>query len=229
MVGGARTALPEPIAPRLRTPTWRDPRLLFGILLIAGSVVLGSWAISAGQKTVGIYQVTETITPGTTISHDNLAVVQVRGSDVQTRYLMAADGVPDGQVALRVLGEGEFVPTAALGETQAMTQRPIAIPVGSDLSSSVEIGSLVDLWFVPEAPARGTAVVSQSEGVEEAQNPFLLAKSLIVSEISAESGLIAGSAGSVHVLVPEEDLADVLGALSGQGSVSLVPGFGVER
>lgn len=226
MASSARTALPEPVAPRLRAPTWRDPRLLFGILLVAGSVVLGSWVITTGQETVGIYQVTETITPGTPVTEQNLVVTQIRASDVQDRYLMASEGMPLGQVSLRVLGAGEFVPRAAIGDVAAMEHRPISIPVGSDLSSTVAVGSLVDLWFVPDTSRNATVDFTQDDPPSQSQEPYRLAQSLVVSEVSVEGGLIAGSGASVHVLVPQDDLGEVLGALSAQGRVNLVPGFG---
>src|SRR5690606_13585820 len=56
--------LPSPAAPRLRRPGWRDPRLAFGLLLVAGSVALGSWAVSSAGRTVAVYAVAETVTPG---------------------------------------------------------------------------------------------------------------------------------------------------------------------
>ncbi len=226
MTGGARLALPEPTAPRLRAPSWRDPRLLFGVLLIAGSVVLGSWAITAGQRTVGVYQVTHTLTPGTVLSAENLAVVQVAAAHVQENYLMAADQIPADRVTLRVLDVGEFVPHGAITTASSLAQRPVAIPVGGELSSSVQTGSVVDLWFVPETKRTAQALVGQQDVPEPAQ-PYELAHSLVVSEVSGDrGGLIAGSGTTVHVLVEQEDLADVLGALAAQGTVSLVPALG---
>lgn len=227
MAGGARKSLPESTAPRLRTPSWRDPRLLFGILLVAGSVVLGSWAVNAGQRTVGIYQVTETITPGVELSADNLAVVQIRSSDVQDRYLMASDSLPEGQITLRVLGDGEFVPQAAIGEVAALEQRPVAVPVGVDLSAVVAVGSVVDLWFVPEATKASQVSTSDSTQQEPEEEPYALAQSLVVTEVNTDgSSLVTGSGTTVHVLVPQDDLAQVLGALAADGTVSLVPAFG---
>ncbi len=227
MAGGARLALPEPTAPRLRTPSWRDPRLLFGVLLVAGSVVLGSWAITAGQRTVGIYQVSQTLTPGTELTSENLSVVQIRSTDVQDYYLMAADKVPEGQVTLRVLDTGEFVPQAAIASVAAVDHRPVAVPVGAELSSVVQVGSTVDLWFVPDAKRTVAAVASDSDASPGPREPHELAHSLVVAEVSGESsGLIAGAGTTVHVLVPQEDLADVLGALAAEGTVSLVPAFG---
>ena len=33
--------LPAPVAPRLRRPSWRDPRLVVGLVLVALAVALG--------------------------------------------------------------------------------------------------------------------------------------------------------------------------------------------
>src|SRR5919112_2530446 len=46
------TLLPAPtLARRLSRPSWRDPRLLVGVLLVLGSVTAGSLGVGAGVET----------------------------------------------------------------------------------------------------------------------------------------------------------------------------------
>ena len=91
------TALPAPMAPRLRRPTWRDPRLAFGVLLVAGSVALGTWAVADAGRTVAVYAAATTLTPGDAISPQDLVAVDVRLEDVDLYYPVVADP-PQGLV-----------------------------------------------------------------------------------------------------------------------------------
>ena len=45
--------LPAPAAARLRRPSWRDPRLLVGLLLVAVAVVVGTTAVAAADGLPG--------------------------------------------------------------------------------------------------------------------------------------------------------------------------------
>lgn len=220
-----REDLPAPIAARLRRPTWRDPRLLFGVLLVAGSVGLGSWAVAAGQQTVGVFRTTQPITPGQAVTTDDLAVTQIRADELESTYLMAGDGIPGDLVALRVLGQGELVPAAALGAASRMTDRAVSVLVAEPLPGAVTVGSQVDLWFVPETspgatPANGPGTFVARSGPD---GPQALATSLVVTEVAEDAGMLVGSGASVHVLVPEDRLGEVLGALAAPGTISVVP------
>ncbi|MGO1317332.1 MAG: hypothetical protein ACTMIR_09900 [Cellulomonadaceae bacterium] len=207
--------LPEPVALRLRPPRWRDPRLVVGVLLVAGSVALGTWAVTAGARTVGVYAASGAITPGQRIDVEALEVVQARAERLPQTYLLASEPLPDDAFALRVVGPGELVPLSAVGTLDQLDLRSVAVPVGADLSAQVGPGTLVDLWHVPEAEDEGA--------------PRRFATSVVVHEVSTGSGAMIGVGGAaLHVLVAQDSLADVLGALGAPGAVRIVvvPGSG---
>ncbi|MHB1491972.1 MAG: hypothetical protein ACYCTH_15950 [Cellulomonas sp.] len=216
-----------PVASRLRRPSWRDPRLMVGIVLVASSVALGSWLVGEAQATTGVYVARSTLVPGETIRTDQLVVVQARLDAAQAaRYLAAGADLPVDAVALRVVASGELLPRDALGATAEVDVRPVPISLDTEPAAGVVAGSLVDLWSVPpQASASGA-----TDGAGRATStPALLAERLTVAQVARPSGSFAvGGRTVVHVLVPVTDLPDVLAALSGDGTmhVMLVPGTG---
>lgn len=203
------TVRTSPPALRLRRPGWRDPRLLAGVVLLALSVALGSWAVRTAGRTVDVLAVTGTIVPGQTLD-GQLQVRQVRVPDPDL-YLTPADDV-DGLVAVRTVGAGELVPRSAVATEQELGVRPVAVEPRGALPSAVVGGSHVDLWFVPEPDADDAAAA-----------PRELVSGVTVAEIEeARGGLSIGTGTTVHVLVPVEALADVLTALAADGSVEVV-------
>lgn len=214
--------LPAPVAPRLRRPGWRDPRLLAGVALVAGSVALGSWAVRSAQATVPVYVARTALVPGDRVDPGALVVRDVQlGSVDLGGYLRADRPLPDEVTVLRVVGAGELVPRAALGDAAEEDVRPVAVPLEHAPSRALVVGALVDLWFVPDASADGAADTSGG-GTSAAPRP--LAVGLTVAEVDTPDGAFSvGGASTVQVLVPSDALADVLGALAGPGSVDVVP------
>lgn len=203
--------LPTTPAPRLRRPGWRDPRLVVGVVLVACSVALGTWAVQAGRTTVGVYATTRAVAPGEALTASDLTLVQAALPGHDGAYLLETADLPADAVVVRAVGAGELVPVSALGKGGELGARPVAVPTGASLSSDVVPGALVDLWFVP-------AVQS---GLGE---PRMLAEALVVSEVSdSAGGLAPGAARAVHVLVPTPALPDVLAALAADGVTSVVP------
>jgi hypothetical protein len=207
-------ALPAPSAPRLRRPTWRDPRLVVGLLLVASSVALGAWVVSGADRTVPGYAAAATLTPGEQVGPDSLRVVDVNLGDQQDAYLRADAGPPEGRVALRVVEEGELVASAALGDAGSVDVRSVAVPVASGLSERIRPGASVDLWFVP----------ASGGDPDPGPDPAPVVEGVVVEQVDvAESGLVVSDQGTLHVLVPDGDLPGVLSALGADGTVAVVP------
>lgn len=218
--------LPAPVAPRLRRPGWRDPRLLAGVAMVAGSVALGSWAVRSVQATVPVYVARSALVPGDRVGPGALVVRDVQlGSVDLGGYLRADRPLPDEVTVLRVVGAGELVPRAALGDAAEGDVRPVAVPLEHAPSRALVVGAVVDLWYVPEAAEGAAADASGATADGGASGlPRPLAVGLTVAEVDTPDGAFSvGGASTVQVLVPSEALADVLGALAGPGSVDVVP------
>lgn len=215
------TAARPHAAARLRRPTWRDPRLLVGVVVVALSVALGSWAVSAAGRTDAVYAAEGVLTPGDVLTGDDLRTVEVRLGGGTDGYLLVSDGLPEDAVVLRTVEPGEFVPASALGAGEDLAVRAVAVPVASGLSDRIVAGADVDLWHVPPAP--GTAAGAQP-APEPAAQPVPLVEGVTVAQVDEEAGtFVAGGPVTVHVLVAEEDLPAVLGAVAGEGSIAVVP------
>lgn len=210
-----------PQARRLRRPTWRDPRLGVGVLLVAGSVALGTWAVRDAAATVEVYAARDALTPGDVVEAESLSVREVRLGDDEGLYHLVADGLPDGAVVTRTVGAGELVPRSAVGEAAAVDLRPVVVPLGLAVPADLGPGTVVDLWLSPP-PAVG-GVGQQAAAAPE---PTLVAAELVVAEVVRDDSVLSGSTGtSVELLVPRLDLPDVLRALSSDGQLVAVPTF----
>ncbi|MFJ2520094.1 hypothetical protein ACIOWF_14090 [Cellulosimicrobium cellulans] len=213
---------PRP-AVRLRRPGWKDPRLLVGIVVVALSVALGSWAVSTASRTVTVYAAGAALTPGTTVTAADLRAVEVRLGTQTDRYLLAADGLPDEAVVLRTVAAGELVPASSLGAAADLAVRAVAVPVTTGLSERIVAGAAVDVWYVPEAPPTAGAEPGTAAGDEPPQ-PELLVEGVTVAQVDGGEGtLVVGGPTTVHLLVGVDDLPAVLAAVAGDGTIALVP------
>lgn len=218
----------SPAALRLRRPGWRDPRLLLGVVLVAGSVALGSSLVSAAGRTVPVYAAADALVPGDVLDVGALRVRDVRLGDTDDVYLPADTPLPEGLVVTRTVGAGELVPRRAVAPDADLALRPVAIEPHGALPGALSAGASVDLWFVPRSPSEVLGSAAGGSGpAAGAIEPQLLVAGVIVAEVSEpRAGLAVGGAVTVHVLVPEADLPTVLAALAADGSVEvvLVPG-----
>uniref|UniRef100_UPI002028B72F hypothetical protein n=1 Tax=Actinotalea sp. C106 TaxID=2908644 RepID=UPI002028B72F len=208
---GPAGGVPLPGAVRLRRPGWRDPRLLAGLVLVALSVALGSWLVATAGRTVPILVARDALVPGDQLQVEDLDVRQVRLPEDGDLYLAPGDELPSGLTVVRTVGAGELVPWTALSTDVDLALRPLAVRPSRAVSEQVAVGSVVELWHVPDEGA-----------------PQRVADSLTVAELSEDTGAFTVEQGpTVHVLVPVDDLARVLGALAAEGTVELVHGPGV--
>jgi len=196
-----------PMAGRLRRPSWRDPRLLIGLVMIAIAVVAVSATVRAADRTAPYYTATEVLTPGTVLTESHVTVTHVRVSDGV--YVRADEEAPWGEVLTRVVGKGELLPSEAVATATDVDFRAVAVRTTSPLAEDVVTGSVVDVWLTSESEA---GPVSRS-----------VADSLVVSQIEHDDGAFAvGSAETVYVLVPQTAMSEFLGAIATDGDISIV-------
>ncbi|MFE4463672.1 hypothetical protein ACFRCR_01020 [Oerskovia sp. NPDC056781] len=215
--------LPTPTVARLRRPGWRDPRLLLGLVLVAASVALGSWAVSSAGRTVAVYAAAGPLTPGEPVDASNLRAVEVRLGSGDGKYFLAGRPLPDDLVALRVVGDGELVARSAVGGSEELAVRAVAIPVAGALSDRVTDGALVDVWFVPTSGDGATAAERKADE-KDGSGPYTLASQVVVAQVAESGGtLVTGGPTTLHVLVPTDELPGVLAALAAEGEIAVVP------
>ena len=212
-----------------------------GVVLVAGAVALGAWAVDAAADTTRVYVLSQDVAPGTDLSADGiLTVVEAHpGTDAYVE----AGHLPDGAVSTRSMRKGELLAAAAVNSSREQELRPVVLNVASNLPASTKVGDYVDLWVVPkegvagrpaaQAPAAGQSGQSgqggqggpgdQSGRAEEA-GARRVATGLVIASVGETSkGLISGPGTGVEVKVPEASLAAVLSAVGQEGALVLVP------
>ena len=195
-----------PIAGRMRRPTWKDPRLLIGIALIALAVIGVSSVVRSADTTSPYYVARDTIAPGTVVTESHVVVAHVRVSS--GTYAAPGQWEP-GQVATRVIGQGELVPLGALSPADGFTGRPVAVRTALPLAATVERGSVVDVWLT----------VRDDDGPRSS----LVASGLVVAEVDRTSGAFSvGHSETVYVVVPTHQMASFLDTLATPGDISVV-------
>ncbi|HLS24726.1 MAG TPA: flagellar biosynthesis protein FlgA [Beutenbergiaceae bacterium] len=203
---------------RIRRPSWRDPRLGVGIVLVAASVALGSWLFTRADQTVEVYAARDVLVPGQQVSAADLDVIPVHLQEVHDTYLTAEQEVAEDAIVLRTVGGGELIPAAAIGSGAQVELRPVTIPASAATASSVRRGDQVDVWVARPDP--------ESTGQDRLE-PELLLPHAHVAEVREDTSLFAGTDQMhVEILVRADDLAPVLSALSSGAEVYLVRGAG---
>ncbi|KRC60419.1 hypothetical protein ASE14_05175 [Agromyces sp. Root81] len=188
-----------------------DPRLIIGIVLIAGSTV-GVWTLVSGlDDGVEVYVARETLTPGTRIQADDLATESVRLGGSGQHYL-AAGGLPsDGLVVARTIEAGELVPTAAVDEVDRTGLATVVVPSRGPLPAGIAAGARVDVW---------TAKQVERGGFEP---PTVLVPGAEIAGVIESEGMVSTAGVSVEILIPREKVAALLGALATGDAIDLVP------
>ena len=201
--GAARERLsgvgpPEsPAATRASRRTWKDPRLLVGVTIVAVCVLLGARLLATADDTVGVWAVRGDMAEGTEVTVADLERRDLRfaSEDLAGRYLSADDLLPDGSVLTHDVGAGELLPRAALrtGGTPDLVEVPIALP-SEAVPATLRSGELVDVWVTPTADAG-----------EEPRAVRVLEQVRVVAVPRSGSALGPSSTRQVVVGLPVED------------------------
>ena len=212
-----------------------------GVVLVAGAVALGAWAVDAAADTTRVYVLSQDVAPGTDLTADGiLTVVEAHpGTDAYVE----AGHLPDGAVSTRSMRKGELLATAAVNSGREQELRPVVLTVASNLPASTKVGDYVDLWIVPkegvvgrpaaQPPATGQTGQSgqggqggqgDQAGQAEGTGARRVATGLVIASVGeASKGLISGPGTGVEGKVPEASLAAVLSAVGQEGALVLVP------
>ncbi len=213
-----RRAVSEPPGPsvpratRSRRPGWRNPRLLLGIVLVAGSVVLGARLLAAADDTVGVWAVVRDLPAGATLQAGDLERRQIRFPDPRTAdgYVRAGEAAPQAATLNRPVAEDELLPRSAIAEdtSAARIEVPVSV-VTDDLPATVQQGSVVDVWVTPK-------VSSVGEGSKVRAVP-VLTDVVVVAVPRSTEGFAPQTTRQVIVGVPVErgdELSRALGVMS---------------
>ena len=213
------TAAPVPgSAPRrVRPPRWLDLRLVLGVLLVLGSVLLGARVVAAADATVPVWSAAGDLAAGTVLTAGDLVPVDVRLDDVAGAYL-ATSTRPEGRTLARAVRSGELLPRTALEEPAELVQLALPVQAGY-VPPGLDRGQVVDVYAVADPAAGATAAGDGSVALVVAAAP--------VQAISGRTeGVLSTATTTVQVVVsvPADQAPAVLGAIGGRPLVVVVHG-----
>lgn len=208
--------LPEPAAKRLQRPSWRNTRLLVGVVLILLGTAAGAKVVASADDTVPMYAASTTLHPGDHLTVDNLRRVDVQLGDEAGRYLSARSAVAEDTYALRDIPEGELVPVGAVGGRGVVTVQAVTVEVDASSARTLPANALVDVWVSPRDP----------QSTQERYLDATLALDRVsVTPVTQDGGRFGASSSTmaVQLRVPRDKVAAVIGYVDQQARFTLVP------
>ncbi|WP_435199643.1 hypothetical protein [Janibacter sp. GS2] len=214
------SSLPTPKARRLVKPSWKDARLIIGVLLVLLAVVIGAAAFSAADDRVGMWAAKHTLTPGHEVRDSDFVRVDVQLGEASSDYLGSGERLPNGAIIDRELRAGELVPRSAVIDPTTKRVREVPVRVDPIYLSNLTVGSRVTV-FVPEARTKdpeGGATTDERVQYEE------LVQRATVSSLPESSGAVMGpnSGSSAVLVVPASQVEDIISIDQEETPVKLV-------
>jgi hypothetical protein len=196
-------------------PRWLDLRLVLGVLLVLGSVLVGARVLTAADATVPVWAAAGDLAEGTELTAEDLVAVPVRLDDVARSYLSSTTS-PDGRVLARAVRAGELLPRSALAEPTGDVQLALPVQAGF-VPPSLTRGQLVDVYAVAD-PVTGATGASGGD-------VDLVVSAAPVQAVSGRGeGVLSTATTTVQVVVsvPADAAAGVLATIGGRGLVVVV-------
>jgi hypothetical protein len=195
----------SPQAARLVRSRWLDPRLVTGLLLMLGSVVLGTRVIAAADDTVPVLVAATDLAPGQSLTTTMVETRQV-GLAESLEGLYHTGQVGDGYVVVRPVSAGELLPRSAVAvvtDTDAVRYVTVAVPA-TEVPVGLGPAAVVDVWRAP--PEQG-----------DDRTAGRLLADVSVTAVDSGSGGLGGSGGVARVTlaVAADTRADLDQAVAG--------------
>lgn len=204
-------------AARLKRPSWKDPRLVVGILLVLASVSGVITLLAGADRTTEVFAARSSIAVGERITTENVIRTKVRLGETEQHYITAASGLPENAVAIQRIGKDQLVPRTSLGAVDALDRKPVALTVAEALPAQAVAGTRVDVW------------VAQPDARNGFSEPTLLLPGAEIADVTEGATALGSSRSTVlMVLVDDRSMPALLGAQANDAKISVVwnPGGG---
>ncbi|WP_164198849.1 hypothetical protein [[Micrococcus luteus] ATCC 49442] len=202
---------------RLKPPSWKDPRLLVGVLLVLASVVGVISLVGSADKTTEVYAARDSIAVGEKLTTDSVVRAKVRLGETEENYVTVEAGLPEDMVAVQRIGKNQLLPKESLATVDALDRKPVALTIDEPLPPQAVAGTRVDVWVAPPDARNGFS------------EPKLLLPGAEIAQVTAASTALGSSRNTVlMVLVEDSQMPAILGAQANQAKISVVwnPGGG---
>lgn len=200
-------------AARFRRPSWRDPRLLVGLLLVLLSVVGVVLLVATANRSEPYYAAADDLAVGQRISAGDLTTVDAHLQGAAPHYLPAGKPLSENTVVTQRVARGQLVPETAVGAADALDRTPVGIALDTALPAQAVPGAHVDVWVAATKPT--------GRGYQE---PRKLVPAAEIAAVETRDTALGGSSGAtVHVLVRQAQVGPLVDALGNGAKVTLVP------
>lgn len=202
---------------RLKAPSWKDPRLMVGVLLVLASVVGVISLVGSADQTTEVYAAKDSIAVGERLTTESVVRAKVRLGETEEHYITVEAGLPEGLVAVQRIGKSQLVPKESLASVDELDRKPVAVTIDEALPPQAVAGTRVDVWV---------AAPDARNGFSE---PQLLLRGAEIAQLTDGSTALGSSRSTVvMVLVADSQMPALLGAQANQAKISVVwnPGGG---
>lgn len=209
------TELPMPTAKRLQRPSWRDSRLVVGVLLVLLAATLGAKLVGSADDRMPVFVASVDLAAGDEVDTSTFRRVDVLLGDGAADYLSALGEPPVGSFLVRDLRAGELVPVSALGSADEIGVQRLTVPVDAVSAAGLARGTRVDV-YVSDTPT-GAPSDAKPKAVRALESV------VVVEVLAGRSGLGSASASSVQLHVPSADVRTLVEAIDADAKITLVP------
>lgn len=214
------STLPRPTARRLVKPSWKDARLIIGVLLVLLAVVVGAAAFSAADDRVGMWAAKDTLAPGQEVGEGDFVRVDVQLGDASSDYLGAGERLPNGAIVDRELRKGELVPRSAVIDPTKKRVREVPVRVDPIYLSNLTVGSRVTV-YVPQRQKKDPDAPAAAD--EDVDYDVLVERATVSRLPKTSDGVMgSGSGSSAVIVVPTSQVKDILSIDQKEAPVKLV-------
>ena len=212
------TELARPTAKRLQRPSWRDSRLVVGILLVLVAATLGAKAVASADDRVPVWAATDDLVVGDRVEASSFTRVEVLLGAASGPYLSADAPAPAGTFVVRDVRAGELVPASAIGTPGDVGVRRVTVRADAASTAGLSRGSRVDVFVTPKATTGGDAGQPRTQRLIESAGVALVS--------TTSGGLGADATTSVQLYVPTGRVQALVEAVDGDARLTLVPAVG---
>ncbi|MEO7752557.1 MAG: hypothetical protein ABIS35_04030 [Terracoccus sp.] len=209
------TVIAQPTARRLQRPSWRDSRLVVGIVLVLLAAAIGARAVASTDDRIPVFVAATDLVAGDPVTAASLVRADVRLDDGVAGYLSAARPAPEGTFLLRDVRAGELVPTSAVGAAGEVGVQRVTVRSDATTTTGLLRGARVDVYVTPKVPIGSrdeppaTTRVLQGAGV---------------AAVSAGGGSLGTSGtAAVQLYVPAGQVQTIIEAVDADARLTLVP------
>ncbi|MEW1953964.1 hypothetical protein [Terrabacter sp. NPDC080008] len=212
------TELATPSAKRLQRPSWRDSRLVVGVLLILVAATLGAKAVASADDRTPMWVAAANLVAGDAVQEASFVRADVRLADGMDSYLSANAPAPTGSFMLRDVRAGELIPVSAVGGPDAVDVQRVTVRADAMSTNGLTKGSRVDVFVTPKAPTTSDASRPATKKV--------LDSAAVAAVLTSSAALSSGSTTSVQIYVPSSKVQPLVEAVDADAKVTLVPSVG---